>query len=285
MRYPNWLLAELKPKASATKEIYALLKDIHVHTVCEEALCPNRGVCYSHKTMTFLILGDICTRDCSFCAIKKGKPTAISGDEIEAILKTVSQLKLKYIVITSVTRDDLKDEGAGQYVKLITALRKNFQNIKIETLTPDYRGNINNAYQIFKARPDVFNHNIETVERLYPLLRSKADYHHSLSLLRIAKQQQLITKSGIMVGVGESKKDVFDLLHDLHDTGVDIVTIGQYLSASKNNYPVKRFVTPDEFEEYKHYGEAIGIKYIFSAPLVRSSYMAETVIKELVAKQ
>jgi len=281
MRYPGWITDQLKPKGRALQKINKTLRGLEVNTVCESARCPNRGECYANNTMTFMILGNICTRNCSFCAVEQGTPEPVNLEEIEMVVKAAGELGLQYLVVTSVTRDDLADEGSMQYVRLIKALRNSNPDIKIETLTPDYRANINNARNIFKANPDVFNHNLETIRRLYPQLRQQADYDNSLDLLQKASEAGLITKSGFMVGVGEKKSEVFTLLDDLNSNNVDIVTIGQYIAPSAKHFPVKRFVTPAEFAEYKSYGERIGIKYVFSAPLVRSSYMAQKVIEEL----
>jgi len=274
--YPKWLKDLLIPKSREVRKLYRELNiEDKVHTVCESALCPNRGECFSKKTMTFMILGDICTRKCTFCAVSKGSPVPPDIKELDKIAEIAQKLDLKHIVITSVTRDDLEDGGANHYVKLISLLRKQRPQSSIEILVPDFQGNKKALQQVFQAKPDVFNHNLETIQRLYPEIRPQADYTRSLSILKMAKNQGLITKSGLMLGVGEKKSEIFKTLSDLKEAGVQIVTIGQYLSPGKSNFPVRKYVEPDIFKTYKEYGQSLGIDYISSAPLVRSSYMAE----------
>lgn len=273
--YPSWLIKKT-PKSSNIKMIRALMNDDSVHTVCESAKCPNIGECYSKKTVTFMILGDVCTRNCRFCAVRKGDPSLPDPLEPEKVALAAQKLGLKHVVATSVTRDDLADGGAGQFSKTIREIRKICPEAKIEVLIPDLQGNEESLSKIIGARPNIINHNLETVPRLYPSVRSRADYKRSLKVLKTAKNadNSLYIKSGIMVGLGEKREEVLRLMEDLRENDCDILTIGQYLRPSKEQVEVSEFIEPEVFEGYKQAGEKMGFKRVFSGPFVRSSYKA-----------
>lgn len=277
---PSYLIKKL-PKQKHIRQIRSILADDSIHSVCEAAKCPNIGECFKQKTVTFMILGDVCTRSCSFCGVSNGLPKAVDPDEPRKIAVASQKLELEYIVITSVTRDDLPDGGADQFRKVIQALKEKV----VEVLIPDFFGNINSLKLVVKAGPQVINHNLETVERLYPLIRPQADYLRSLNILSRIKAQNpnICTKSGFMVGLGEEEAEVKKLLDDLREVNTDIVTIGQYLPPSKNHFKLKKFVTPDEFSRIKQYGEKIGLKHVEAGPFVRSSFKAEEIWKKLNA--
>jgi lipoic acid synthetase len=279
-RLPEWLR---KPQrhAEADHQMKRLLRSYGLHTVCEEARCPNRDECFSRSTATFMILGDVCTRSCGFCAVKTGRgvPIELLDTEPERVAEAAARLQLRYVVITSVNRDELKDGGASHFAKTIRAIRNKLPGAKIEVLTPDFKGDLQALRIVLDARPDTFNHNVETVARLYPKVRPQAKYERSLELLRQARlyAPDVLTKSGFMVGLGESQSEVFKLLEDLREHLVEIVTIGQYLQPSRAHLPVAEYVDPETFERYREYGERLGFRAVFSGPLVRSSYMAELV--------
>jgi lipoic acid synthetase len=274
MRYPEWLRKQL-PKQRQHQEIRKILGNDSIHTVCESALCPNRGECFSKKTVTYMILGNFCTRTCRFCAVHKGQPEVLNPEEPRLIAASAQQLGLQHIVITSVTRDDLPDGGAAQFAETIRAVRKVMPQSTIEVLTPDFKGDTGPIDTVLAAKPDVFNHNVETIARLYSMIRPQAGFQQSLDVLRhVRKKSSAIVKSGIMVGLGETDEEIRVVLQTLRDTGVQLVTIGQYLAPTKRHAPVERFVTPQQFAEYKTYGEALGIQNVFSGPFVRSSYLA-----------
>ncbi len=268
-------------KRFSEKEVFStkeILEDLALNTICESASCPNRSECFSKKTATFLILGDICTRNCRFCGVKKGRPLPLDPTEPERVTEAARRLELKYLVITSVTRDDLSDGGAEYFAQTIKKAKKRMPEIKVEVLTPDFKGSEDSLRTVLLAKPEVFNHNIETIERLYPEVRPEANYQRSLKVLKFAKEDDFITKSGIMLGLGEEKEEVISAMEDLREVGCDYLTIGQYLKPNKKALPVKRFVTPEEFEEYKEIGEGMGFRGIASGPFVRSSYKAEELI-------
>jgi lipoic acid synthetase len=245
--------------------------------VCEEATCPNLGECFKQGTATFLILGDTCTRNCPFCDVNHGVPRPPDADEPDGLARAVAEMGLRYVVITSVTRDDLPDGGAGQYARCITALRSKDPALRIEILVPDFRGSEAEALAILSANPpDVFNHNLETVHSLYPRVRPSAGYAGSLDLLRRYKAMNGLTptKSGIMLGFGEAREEVFEAMQDLRDAGCDMLTLGQYLRPSSRHLPVQRYIAPDEFLEYREVGLTMGFCHIEAGPLVRSSYHA-----------
>ncbi|HOJ38069.1 MAG TPA: lipoyl synthase [Ignavibacteriales bacterium] len=256
-------------------DVNKLMREQGLHTVCEEARCPNKSECWSHRTATFLILGDICTRSCGFCNIKTGKPKGLDLDEPRRVAEAVYNLHLKHVVITSVDRDDLEDGGASIYSETIKLIREKLPNCTIEILIPDFKGDEKAFEIIMKNPPDILNHNLETVNRMYPVVRPQAKYQRSLNLLKWFKDKGLITKSGIMVGIGESKEEIFELMKDLRDVNCDIMTIGQYLQPSKEHLQVHRYVEIEEFKEYEIYGKELGFKDVFSGPFVRSSYHAE----------
>ncbi|NQT30615.1 MAG: lipoyl synthase [Candidatus Saganbacteria bacterium] len=275
MVLPDFLIKRI-PKQEHIKKVRALIDDCEIHTVCESAKCPNIGECFKKKSLTFMILGNICTRHCAFCGVKKGEPLLLDQNEPKRISEATMRLGLNYVVITSVTRDDLEDGGASQFVRVITELKRINPSIKIEVLIPDFMGNEEALRNILKANPYVLNHNVETIPRLYPLMRAEANYGRSLTLLSQAKaiNRQVYTKSGFMVGLGETKEEIVSLLADLRGAGCDLVTIGQYLPPSKKHPKAVRYVEPDEFSEYKRIGENLGFKRVFSGPFVRSSFNA-----------
>lgn len=276
--YPSWLIKKT-PKSSNIKEIRAIISDDSVHTVCEGAKCPNIGECYSQKTVTFMILGNTCTRNCAFCAVGKGNILPPDENEPKKVAEAAKKLGLNYVVITSVTRDDLSDGGAEQFIKTINEVRKELPGAKIEVLIPDFRGNEIALHNIVDIEPNIVNHNLETVPRLYRQIRPQADYKRSLSVLKLAKTRKnsLYTKSGIMVGLGETRTEVIELMEDLRSAGCDILTIGQYLRPTKEQIEVAEYIEPAVFEEYRGAGEKMGFKKVFSAPFVRSSYKASEI--------
>ena len=279
LRKPKWLKSE-KLGARKAREIIKILRKFNLHTVCESAKCPNQGECFENGTATFMILGEICTRNCTFCAVDKTKRNLEPADinEPKAIAKVSNELGLKYIVVTTVTRDDLADGGAFHFIEVIKQIRKFCDpDITIELLISDLNGDVDQVKRIVIAGPDILNHNIETVPRLYSKVRPMADFERSLKVLQTAKQtdSSILTKSGFMVGLGETKIEVLQLLRKLRDADVDIVTIGQYLAPSTEHYPVAEYIHPDTFAFYKNEGERMGFKLVESSPLVRSSYHAE----------
>lgn len=269
--------------SSAVHEIKARLRRHSLHTVCEEARCPNLGECFERGTATFMILGDICTRSCGFCGVKQGgisdlkSPAPLDPEEPERVAKMVGELGLKHVVVTSVTRDDLPDEGAGQFVSTIKAILGNKPSPTIEVLTPDFHARTDCLKTVCDARPDIFNHNLETVRRLTPVVRSVADYDTSLAVLKWVRENypSIAVKSGIMVGLGETEDEVKETLDDLCGVGCATVTVGQYLRPSKKNLSVVKYLDKEAFEKYKALGEKSGIKHMFCGSFVRSSYMAE----------
>ncbi|QCI27183.1 lipoyl synthase [Buchnera aphidicola] len=278
---PNWIRIKLPKSFFYINKIKNILKTNSLHTVCEEALCPNLPECFNNKTATFMILGNICTRKCPFCAVKKGRPNIIDKNEPYKLSKTVFQMGIKHIVITSVNRDDLKDGGAKHFVKCIKKLRIN-KKIKIEILVPDFRNSIKYSIDILSTYPpDIFNHNLENVPRLYKIIRPGANYQKSLYLLNYFKQKNpnIPTKSGLMLGLGETKEEIIQVLKDLRENGVNMLTLGQYLQPSKNHISVKKYITIEEFQYYKNQALSMGFTNAFCGPLVRSSYHANKQIK------
>jgi len=275
---PDWFKQDI-PAKDKMEPMKKLIKEVGLHTVCEGAHCPNTGRCWSQGVATFMILGDVCTRSCRFCAVKDGSPHSVDFAEPENIASAVKKLGLGYVVITSVTRDDLEDQGADQFGKTIHALRRRNPELKIEVLIPDFSGRVDLLNKVIEAKPDVIGHNIEMVRRLYPDIRPEADYERSLTLLKNVKElsPHLLVKSGFMVGLGEEKEEIMALIQDLFSSGCDILTIGQYLAPSrtKRHKSVKRYVHPLEFDELKAVALRRGFKSVVSAPLVRSSYQAE----------
>jgi len=274
---PAWIRAKV-PTGPRVREIKRLLRETHLSSVCEEAACPNLGECFSHGTATFMIMGDVCTRRCPFCDVAHGKPEPLDAREPAHLAEAVAAMKLGYVVITSVDRDDLRDGGAGHFADCIRALRKTNPQTRIEILVPDFRGRIDVALeQLRTALPDVFNHNLETVPRLYRKARPGADYQGSLDLLKrfAAYHPDIRTKSGLMLGLGETLAEVEAVMQDLRDHDCSMLTLGQYLQPSRNHLPVERFVTPEEFDRLRERGEAMGFSNVASGPMVRSSYHAD----------
>lgn len=274
---PDWIRVKI-PATSAISKLKGTLRKNRLVTVCEEASCPNLPECFSHGTATFMIMGEKCTRRCTFCDVGHGRPDPLDPDEPANLAKTIAQMGLRYVVITSVDRDDLRDGGAGHFVACHQAVRASSPDITIESLVPDFRGRMAVALDALSiAPPDVFNHNIETVPRLYKQVRPGSDYQWSLTLLENFKQRfpELPTKSGIMVGLGEEKHEVIEVLKDLRAHNVEMVTIGQYLQPSRYHHPVLRYVTPAEFDEFAEVGKQLGFTNVASGPMVRSSYHAD----------
>lgn len=274
-RHPDWLKVPL-PAGDNFFEIKGLLRGLKLHTVCEEARCPNIGECFGNRTATFMILGRICTRACSFCAVTTGHPTELDLAEPEHVAEAVETLGLRHVVVTSVARDDLADGGAGIFAETIRAVRRRMPATGVEVLIPDFLGNWDHLRIVVEARPDILNHNLETVERLTPVVRSKATYQRSLELLAEARRQDgsLVTKSGIMVGLGETRAEISQALRDLRDSGVMVLTVGQYLRPSLEHIPLVRHYRPDEFADIKEEALSLGFAHVESGPLVRSSYHA-----------
>ncbi|HHM05710.1 MAG TPA: lipoyl synthase [Gammaproteobacteria bacterium] len=276
-RKPRWIRAQA-PTSPKVTELKRILREKRLHTVCEEASCPNLGECFSHGTATFMIMGDICTRRCPFCDVAHGRPAPLDGDEPAHLADTISAMGLRYVVITSVDRDDLRDGGAGHFRACIEAVRTKSPATRIEVLVPDFRGRMDNALErLLAAPPDVFNHNLETVPRLYRAVRPGADYRQSLELIRRFKAAApaVPTKSGLMLGLGETRGEVLEVLHDLRAHGCDRLTLGQYLQPSRHHLPVTRYLDPEEFAALREAAETLGFSHVASGPLVRSSYHAD----------
>jgi len=280
-----WLRRTL-PDQRVLDRMDALLEGLNLHTVCDSALCPNRGECFKKGTATFIILGNVCTRNCGFCAVKKGKPLPLDPEEPYHIAQAAKHLQLKHIVVTSVTRDDLPDGGAEHFAETIIEIKKQLPKSTVEVLVPDFKGSWEALQRVIEAQPEVINHNIETVNRLYRLVRPKAVYKRSLELLRQVKirDKNIISKSGIMVGLGEEEEEIIQAMKDLREVDGDILTIGQYLRPSPLHLRVQNYIHPDKFEEYQKTGMSLGFKYVASAPLVRSSYHAGEILKGLLIK-
>ena len=283
-RKPRWLRVP-SPTGPRVDEIKGILRRHDLHTVCEEASCPNLGECFGHGTATFMIMGDVCTRRCPFCDVAHGRPEALDPDEPANLARTVQAMGLRHVVVTSVDRDDLRDGGAGHFVACIRELRAYNPATRIEVLVPDFRGRMERALAIFdEAPPDIFNHNLETVPRLYRRARPGSDYQWSLDLLERfkARHPEVPTKSGLMLGLGETIEEVEAVMGDLRAHGCDMLTLGQYLQPSQHHLPVERFVSPDEFDRLGEAGHAMGFAHVASGPLVRSSYHADQQADELV---
>jgi len=277
LKKPDWIRIKL-PTSDKIEKLKHMFREKKLVTVCEEASCPNLSECFSKGTATFMIMGDKCTRRCSFCDVAHGRPDSLDKDEPKNLAETVAKMKLKYVVITSVDRDDLRDGGAAHYIECVNQVRKASPGIKIETLVPDFRGRMEVALDILsEGLPDVFNHNIETVPRLYKQARPGSDYDWSLKLLQEHKKRfpTIPTKSGIMLGLGENLDEVEQVMQDLRAHQVDMITIGQYLQPSRFHMPVARYVTPDEFKQLGQFGKTLGFSNVASGPLVRSSYHAD----------
>jgi lipoic acid synthetase len=276
---PDWLRVRISA-GQHKNEVVELLSRLALHTVCEEANCPNLSECFGRKTATFIILGKVCTRNCTFCNVSKGRVEPVDPAEPLHLARAVRELGLKHVVVTSVTRDDLSDGGAGHFARVIAAVRELSPEVVIEVLIPDFQGNAAALEQVAAMVPAIINHNMETVPRLYPEVRPLADYSRSLALIRRVKgfNREIYTKSGIMIGLGETPAEVARVLEDLREDGCDFLTIGQYLAPSKYHHPVVEYVHPDQFAEYRKIALKLGFAYVASGPLVRSSYMAEAAL-------
>lgn len=277
LRKPSWIRVKA-PSGNAVPNLKRMIRENHLHTVCEEASCPNLTECFSKGTATFMIMGDICTRRCPFCDVAHGRPLPLDENEPKQLAETIQAMKLKYVVITSVDRDDVRDGGAAHFSECVKQVRELNPDIRIEVLVPDFRGRMDVALENLGIAPaDVFNHNLETVPRLYKQARPGSDYQWSLDLIKRHKAAfpDVPTKSGLMVGIGEELDEVKQVMQDLRDHDCDMLTIGQYLAPSKHHLPVKRYITPEEFDELRDAGYAMGFKHVASGPLVRSSYHAD----------
>ena len=274
-RKPPWLKVKA-PGGPNYLTLKHMMRDLRLHTVCEEAHCPNIGECWEHRAATFMILGDLCTRNCAYCAVAHGTPAPLDAGEPGRLAGAVAQMGLKHVVITSVDRDDLPNGGAEIFAECITAIRRRLPKTSIEVLIPDFKGNPNALRIIVHARPDILNHNLETIARLYRIARPGGRYNRALELLRTAKElnPELLTKSGVICGLGEEWDELLVAIRDLRAQGVDIITLGQYLRPSEQHLPIARWYTPDEFAELKRYGMSLGFRHVESGPLVRSSYHA-----------
>jgi lipoic acid synthetase len=276
-RKPSWIRAKA-PMGQEVSRIRRILREKGLSSVCEEAACPNLGECFHHGTATFMIMGDICTRRCPFCDVAHGKPLPLDPQEPMQLAQVIADLQLRYVVITSVDRDDLRDGGAAHFAACIAAVREQMPQTKVEVLVPDFRGRVETALAALdRHAPDVFNHNLETVPRLYRQARPGADYRGSLELLQAFKARQpgVPTKSGLMLGLGESRQEILEVLRDLREYGCDMLTLGQYLQPSRDHLPLDRFVTPKEFDELRREAESLGFTSVASGPMVRSSYHAD----------
>lgn len=274
LKKPDWLRVKL-PTGENYLKVRGLVDKHKLHTICESGNCPNMGECWGEGTATFMILGNICTRSCGFCAVATGRPLPADLKEPDRVAESVKLMGVKHCVITSVDRDDLKDGGSEIWAETIRAVRRASPQTTLETLIPDFKGEMHNVQRIVDVMPEIVSHNMETVRRLTKQVRIQAKYDRSLSVLKYLRDGGCKTKSGIMVGLGETDEEVFETMHDLKDAGVQVMTIGQYLQPTRNHIPVKEFVHPEKFALYKKIGQEIGLKYVESGPLVRSSYHAE----------
>ncbi len=274
VKKPSWLRVKL-PTGESYRHVRELVDDHKLHTICESGNCPNMGECWGEGTATFMILGNICTRSCGFCAVATGRPDAVDWDEPQRVAEAIHLMKVKHAVITSVDRDELKDGGSIIWFNTIRAVKQLNPGTTLETLIPDFKGQTENIQRIIEAAPHVVSHNVETVERLTRQVRIQAKYRRSMDVLKTLKNGGMRTKSGIMLGLGETMEEVVQTMHDLREQGVDVITLGQYLQPTVKHLPVKRFVHPDEFSQYREIGYGIGFDYVESGPLVRSSYHSD----------
>jgi lipoic acid synthetase len=277
-RLPDWLKRPL-PAGNENFFTQHLLRELKLETVCENARCPNRPECWSRRTATFMILGNVCTRPCGFCSVPRGEPLELEDDEPERLAEAAARLGLKHVVITSVTRDDLPDGGADHFFRCVLAVRRR-TNAAVEVLTPDFLGDVRAIDRVLEARPDVFNHNTETVPRLYRRVRGRAEYQRSLDLLARVKRKApaMITKSGLMLGLGETRDELFDVFADLRSAGCDVLTLGQYLAPTLKHIPVARYIPPQEFDEIAALARTLGFRQVVAGPFVRSSYHADEMV-------
>ena len=283
-RLPAWL-REGRTNYQALHHLKVELREHRLHTVCESARCPNIHDCFGRGAATFMVLGNVCTRRCGFCAVPQGTPGSLDPKEPAHVADMAARMGLRYVVITSVNRDDLPDGGSRHFAETVRQVRRRLPHARVEVLTPDFCGDLAAVARVLDAGPDVFNHNMETVRRLYPRVRPQADYDQSLKVLAFARRhsKQVLTKSGLMVGLGETEGEVRQLLTDLRAGGTDIATIGQYLQPRRNRLPVAEYVSPARFDSYREFGQSIGFRAVYTGPLVRSSYVAEMVQKEAAA--
>ncbi len=273
-RKPEWLKIKL-PRGFKTSQVVGLLNEKHLHTICSSGMCPNRGECWGNGTATFMIGGNICTRGCRFCNVTTGRPLPLDSKEIEDIVGSVKDLKLRHVVITSVDRDDLPDLGAAHWAQMIRAIKKECSHTTMEVLIPDFQGRMDLIDIVAAENPEIISHNLETVRRLTPAVRSRATYDCSLSVIRHIASLGIRSKSGIMLGLGETPEEILQTMDDLLEVGCEVMTIGQYLQPTKNHFPLQEYITPEQFAEYAAIGKAKGFRHIESAPMVRSSYHAE----------
>ena len=273
-RKPEWLKVRL-PHGFKTKDVVGLLNDKHLHTICSSGMCPNKAECWGAGTATFMICGNICTRNCKFCNVTNHKPLPLNPKEITDVAESVRELKLRHVVLTSVDRDDLPDLGANHWVAVINEIKRVNPDVTMEVLIPDFQGREDLLDLIIGASPEIISHNMETVRRLTPDVRSVATYDRSLAVIRYISSKGVRTKSGIMLGLGETEDEIIETMKDLREAGCDVITIGQYLQPSKLHYPIQAYIHPDIFEKYREIGYQIGFRHVESAPMVRSSYHAE----------
>ena len=280
MRKPSWLKIRLKTEKNY-QQVNSIVNKYKLHTVCQAARCPNQCECWQRRTATFMILGDICTRNCRFCAVRSAQSAAVDKDEPRRVAEAVELMDLRHCVITSVTRDDLDDGGAAIWYDTIHAVRQNNPECKVEVLIPDFKGCVDSVCKVIKAEPDIIGHNLETVKSLYNVVRPGADYNRSLNILRWSAEMGIITKSGIMVGLGETNQQVLDLINEVYQAGCLIFTIGQYLQPTKQHLQVQRYVHPNEFKMFEEFAFKTGFKSVKSGPLVRSSYLADQALSDI----
>lgn len=273
-RKPEWLKIKL-PRGFKTSQVVGLLNEKHLHTICSSGMCPNRAECWGNGTATFMIGGNICTRNCKFCNVPSGKPLPLDRNEIPEIVESVRKLSLNHVVITSVDRDDLPDLGAGHWADMIRALKTGCPDVTMEVLIPDFQGRTDLLDLVIAEKPDVISHNLETVRRLTPKVRTLATYDNSLKVIEYISSKKIRSKSGIMLGLGETREEILQTMDDLLAVGCEVMTIGQYLQPTKNNYPLQEYIHPDVFAEYGRIGKEKGFRHIESSPMVRSSYHAE----------
>ncbi len=273
-RKPDWLKIKL-PRGFKTSQVVGLLNEKNLHTICSSGMCPNRAECWGNGTATFMIGGNICTRNCKFCNVTSGKPLPLEEREIEDIVDSIKQLKLRHVVITSVDRDDLPDLGAGHWAKMIRRLKEECPDVTMEVLIPDFQGRMELVDLVIAEKPEVISHNLETVRRLTPKVRTFATYDNSLAVIRHIAESGIRSKSGIMLGLGETREEILETMDDLLKAGCEVMTIGQYLQPTKQHYPLHDYISPDIFKEYGEIGKEKGFRHIESSPMVRSSYHAE----------
>ena len=281
-RLPAWLRTP-RTHFESVHQLKTELRRLNLHTVCESARCPNLHECFHRGTATFMILGNLCTRGCGFCSVPKSRhPGALDPDEPGHVARMASDMRLRHVVITSVNRDDLADGGSAHFAATVREVRTVLPDARVEVLTPDFQGDLTAVARVLDAGPDIFNHNMETIPRLYRRVRPQADYRQSLAVLKFAKQHRpdALTKSGAMLGLGETEDEVHQLMRDLRKSDVDVVTLGQYLQPTRRNLPVSEFIPPAQFDAYRDFGLSLGFKMVFSGPLVRSSYLADKVAEQ-----